>query len=410
MGGFLSPLPQSKRIERYVVALVLAVVAIASRWMLDPVLGHVAFYITLYAAVAASSLIAGLAPSILTAVVGLTGVLYWFVDPRTHRSLLHPQELQSIAGCVIACALLIAFGEANRRKQLTVSHAFAELQAESNERRRAEDKLRQAHAELEQRVEERTCKLSEVLGNLESEITVRQEAQERYRALTVHLMTLQDQERRRIGRDLHDNTGQTLAAMKMTLAMLQRISSELPKVSELVKDLDSLTENAIHEVRTASYLLHPPLLDEAGFVSAARWYVEGFADRSAIRVQCHFPDELHRLPKECELALFRVLQESLTNVHRYAGATNVTVKLAVETDELRFEVNDDGCGIPPERLRQLQDSNGNFGVGIAGMRERMRELGGRLEIRSDGKGTILSVSLPITNKPSLEANSGVSAA
>jgi signal transduction histidine kinase len=127
-------------------------------------------------------------------------------------------------------------------------------------------------------------------------------------------------------------------------------------------------------------------------------------------VQCHFSDELHRLPKECELALFRVLQESLTNVHRYAGATNVTVKLAVETDELRFEVNDDGCGIPPERLRQLQDSSGNFGVGIAGMRERMRELGGRLEIRSDGKGTILSVSLPITNKPSLEANSGVSAA
>ncbi len=225
------------------------------------------------------------------------------------------------------------------------------------------------------------------------------------RSLSLHLMTLQDEERRRIARELHDTTGQTLAAMKMSIALIRATDGNRPELERLIDDLNALTDEALQEVRTTSYLLHPPLLDEAGIASAARWFVEGFARRSGIRVDCDIPDKMERPPRDCELVLFRVLQESLTNVHRHSGASAARVRLARDTDGFALEVGDNGKGISEERLHRFNAAVGNAGVGISGMRERVRELGGRLEIRSAkgttisgtaiNNGTTISVALPV---------------
>jgi two-component system, NarL family, sensor kinase len=160
--------------------------------------------------------------------------------------------------------------------------------------------------------------------------------------------------------------------------------------------LNSLTDEALQEIRTTSYLLHPPLLDEAGFASAARWFVDGFAKRSGIQVTCTIPPEVDRPPAPCELVLFRVLQESLTNVHRHSGASVAGVVLVHDGTHLTLEVSDDGAGIPRERLARLREVSDQSGVGLAGMRERVRELGGEFEIRSDSRGTTVSVRVPLT--------------
>lgn len=373
-------------------------------------LGHVGLYITVYMAVAFCAVLCGLGPSILTAMIGLGGILYWFVDLRSPLSVLHQSEIQSITGFVLACAVLIALGEANRGKQLKLNQTVAALTMEANERKSVEEKLRQAHDLLEQRIRERTAELTQALVRLESEVKVRIQAEDQLRALTVRLMTLQDQERRRIARELHDTTGQTLAAIKMTMAALTQSASQMPQAAELLEELNKLTDQAVQDVRTTSYLLHPPLLDEAGFASAALWFVEGFAQRSGIRVRCDLPEKAARLPKDCELALFRILQESLTNVHRYSGASNVTIALNLDNSQLRFEVADDGRGIHPDRLQRLQHSDGGAGVGIAGMKERVRELGGKLSIRSGQDGTTVCVSLPMSRESESGRNEGVPAA
>jgi two-component system NarL family sensor kinase len=209
-------------------------------------------------------------------------------------------------------------------------------------------------------------------------------------------MALQDHERRRIARDLHDTTGQTLSAMKMNIAMLQEMCKGRAESLELLRDLNSLTDAALQEIRTTSYLLHPPLLDEAGFASAARWFLDGFARRSGIQVSCTIPDEMDRPPAHCELVLFRVLQESLTNVHRHSGASVAGVVLVRDTAHLTLEVSDNGSGIPQERLVRIRETADRSGVGVAGMRERVREMGGEFEIRSDSGGTTVSVRVPLS--------------
>lgn len=174
--------------------------------------------------------------------------------------------------------------------------------------------------------------------------------------------------------------------MKMSIALMRRSDAGSLAFSRLVDDLEALADEALQEVRTTSYLLHPPLLDEAGIASAARWLVEGFARRSGIQVDCDIPENMERPPRDCELVLFRVLQESLTDVHRHSGASAVSVRLSRDTDRLQLEVGDNGKGIPEERLRRFNTSVGT-GVGITGMRERVREVGGRLEIHSVKTGT-----------------------
>ena len=380
--------------DRYAIAIVAAALAIVLRWLLDPLLGHVAFYVTLYVTVTFCAVVSGVMPAIVSGVLGFLGIIYWFVEPRQSLSLMRQPEIHAMTACLLVCAGLIALGEANRRKQLRLNETLVAVRTEADERQRAEEQLQLAHDELERRVQERTAALSLALSRLQSEVQVREEKEDQLRHLSLHLMTLQDEERRRIARELHDTAGQTLAAMKMSIALIRQVDGGKPELERLVDDLNALADEALQEVRTTSYLLHPPLLDEAGIASAARWFVEGFARRSGIQVDCDIPEKMERPPRDCELVLFRVLQESLTNVHRHSGASAARVCLKRDTGQFELEVGDNGKGIPEERLRRFNSSIGNSGVGISGMRERVRELGGRLEIRSVKNGTTISVALP----------------
>jgi signal transduction histidine kinase len=365
LATMFSPIPRQNTWKRYFVGFASAVLAISLRGVLEPALGHAGFYITVYVAVIFSALVAGVGPSIVTAVIGTIGVVYWFVDLRKTFLITDRRDIHGLIACLVVCPVLIALGETNRRKQLAIN---------------------EAHDELDQRVRERTEELSQALRQRES-------AEEQLRRLTVHLMTVQDEERRKIARDLHDTAGQTLAAVKMNLAALQRSGPQRADTERLLEDIGALIDEALREIRTTSYLLHPPLLDERGFVSATRWFVDGFTKRSGIQVHCEIPDSMERLPENVELALFRLLQETMTNIHRHSGATAATVSLRSEADSLAFQVSDNGHGIPEQNLRRFRESNGTVGVGLAGMRERVRELGGEMTIRSENSGTTIDFLL-----------------
>jgi two-component system, NarL family, sensor kinase len=213
--------------------------------------------------------------------------------------------------------------------------------------------------------------------------------------LTQRLLKVQDEERRKIARDLHDSTGQTLAALKMSILFLQQSCTEdAPKLA-LISQVEALADQALEEIRTTSYLLHPPLLDEVGFACAAEWYIEGFSKRSGINVKANIASSRERLPRSMEIALFRVLQESLTNVHRHSGATEASINFSRQGEAVILEVRDFGKGIPEERLRLLRAVNADTGVGLAGMRERLHELNGELEIESDARGTSMRATVPL---------------
>lgn len=392
-----TPLPRQYVLRRYSIAICAAALAILLRWLLDPVLGHVAFYVTLYITVAFCAIVCGYAPAILCGVLGFLGIFYWFVDPRHSLQLIRqPPEIHSLVGAFFVCVVLTFLGATYRGKQLLLNDTIEALTAEGRERRRAQDELRAAHDQLEERVKDRTRELSTALARVESEIAVREQTEDQLRQLSLRLMTLQDQERRRIARELHDTAGQTLAAMKMSIALIRQADTANPRLQPLIDDLNALVDEALQEVRTTSYLLHPPLLDEAGIASAARWFVEGFATRSGIPVQCDIPQKLERPGRDCELVLFRILQESLTNVHRHSEATAAKVRLARHNGMVQLEVADNGKGISEEHLRRLNTSANKAGVGITGMRERVRELGGTFEIRSLSPGTSVFAVLPLS--------------
>jgi len=235
-------------------------------------------------------------------------------------------------------------------------------------------------------------KLSRSYSKLESELLERTADLER---LSQRLLKVQDEERRKIARDLHDSTGQTLSALKMSVWVLQEECGESPAaVKVLISEALKLADQAIGEVRTMSYLLHPPLLDEVGFACAADWYIEGFAKRSGIQIKAEIAKPSVRLPKSVEIALFRVLQESLSNVHRHSGAAMAHIHFQEIQDAVILEIRDFGKGIPEERLRLLNESGAVMGVGLAGMRERLIELDGKLEMESDGNGTSLRATVP----------------
>ena len=214
------------------------------------------------------------------------------------------------------------------------------------------------------------------------------------RALTGRLMRAQDDERRRIAQMLHETTAQNLAGLKMLLARLNRTSARLSEDerSALGESL-SLAEQSMTEVRTLSYLLHPPFLDEAGLISALRWYVEGFSKRSGITVSLDLPEEFPRLTRDVETTLFRVVQEALMNIHRHAGSRDAAIRLQRDGSTVMLEVEDHGRGLSVESLAQLPAGNGALGVGVAGMRERLQQLGGVLEIESGAHGTLLRARL-----------------
>jgi signal transduction histidine kinase len=167
----------------------------------------------------------------------------------------------------------------------------------------------------------------------------------------------------------------------------------LSTVAVALTDSENLVRDMSKEVRTISHLLHPPLLDEAGLASALRWCVDGFAQRSRIKVDLDMPDDFGRLPSEMETAIFRVVQECLTNIHRHSGSPVAKIVLRQRHDEILIEISDQGKGIPAEKLEEMA-SSGTPGVGVRGMRERLRQLGGTLEIQSNSGGTTVTVRLP----------------
>lgn len=220
--------------------------------------------------------------------------------------------------------------------------------------------------------------------------------------LSLRLLKVQDEERRKLSRDLHDSTGQTLAALKIAVSFLQLSIKDDPSKMALVTDVADLADQAIEELRTMAYLLHPPLLDEVGFACAAEWYIEGFAKRSGVNVNMEIATHHERMPRSTETALFRVLQESLTNVHRHSKAAHVTVCFRHQFEKVILEIRDDGCGIEGERLVRLRETSAETGVGLAGMRERMNELNGTLEMESEGRGTTIRAVVPLrAGTPSL---------
>jgi signal transduction histidine kinase len=225
---------------------------------------------------------------------------------------------------------------------------------------------------------------------LNAELRAREQAEASLRTLSVRLLELQDQERRKFSRELHDSLGQYLVGAKMNLAMLGKSVPD----NQLIAECTKLLDQAMTETRTISHLLHPPLLDETGFASAARWYVEGFAKRSGIQTGLDMPEDLGRLPSSLELALFRVLQESLTNVHRHSKSRKADVSLRLYEDKVVLRVRDYGKGIPADVLGRFRRRSAHGGVGLAGMRERIHELGGQLEMDSDSHGTQVVATMP----------------
>ncbi len=229
-------------------------------------------------------------------------------------------------------------------------------------------------------------------SQLESEIS---ERKAELKNLSQRLLKVQDEERRKLARDLHDSPGQTLAALKISVSFIAEHHKQDPSTMVLVSEVSALADQAIAEIRTMAYLLHPPLLDEVGFACAAEWYLEGFAKRSGVHVNLDIASAAERLPKEMEIALFRVLQESLTNVHRHSGASEASVCFQPQSDYVVREIRDYGRGIPPEHLARLREAHAETGVGLAGMRERLDELNGTLEIESDSSGTTLRARAPL---------------
>jgi len=219
------------------------------------------------------------------------------------------------------------------------------------------------------------------------------------RRLSSRLMTLQDEERRRIAREIHDGLGQELAAAKMILdGILAKDAS--PTMRQAAVDASELVDRAIKQVRTISHLLHPPLLDEVGLVSALRWYLEGLSERSGIEVQLDVdPPDLGRLRPELETAIFRIIQEALTNMFRHSGARNGFVSVNESDGRVVVTIRDDGKGIEEQVIQLKPDS---VGVGIGGMRQRVAELGGRLRLANVNPGTLVEVVIPSRREPMME--------
>ena len=262
---------------------------------------------------------------------------------------------------------------------VTAIHDSGDHKGSAQERSEIRYPLLESRQELEKIVQERTMELNAATDSL--------------RELSGRLLRMQDDERRRIARELHDSVGQLLAAVSINLASVESEVEKLsPAAARAVSENLALVAEINKEIRTISHLLHPPLLDEAGLVSALSWYVRGFSERSRIRVTMEISPDFPRPTKEMEIAIFRIVQESLTNIHRHSGSAEASVRVVQNNGRVLVEIKDSGKGIPQKSSPNLP---GRAGVGIRGMRERIRQLGGVLDIRSDDRGTTVEAILPM---------------
>jgi signal transduction histidine kinase len=358
-----------KGVIRYTVALLLMAVAVLVRWFLNPLLGETVPYVTLFPAVAFCAWYCGIGPSIVSTVLALAATTYWFIPPIRSFHVLNKVEIFGIIAFSLSSGLIIFIAEAWRREM---------------------DALQVAQGELEQRVRERTSELDNANHSL--------------RELTARLLQLQDEERRRFARELHDSVGQTLAALAMNIATAQSDIEKLSDTMRTLSDSTAMVQDMSKEIRTISHLLHPPLLDEAGLSSALRWFIQGFVERSGIEVDLDLADDFGRLPREMETTIFRIVQECLTNIHRHSGSPIAKIRLVRAEKSVRVQIEDHGKGIPQDKRAEMI-SSGTVGVGIRGMRERIRQLGGSLEIESvdHDRGTMIVVRLPIQQASSIAA-------
>ena len=271
--------------------------------------------------------------------------------------------------------------------QLAVTGDITERVRVQERLRKSEEELRTLARELEKQVHIRTHELEQ--RNAE---VVQQS--EQLRELSNRLLQTQDDERRHIARELHDSAGQIIAALSMNLAtMAQNITNNQP-LAKALEDSQDLVRQLNQEIRTTSYLLHPPLLDESGLPGAIHWYIEGLMERSGLSIDLKIAEDFGRLSSEMELALFRIVQECLTNIHRHSGSEAAVVRLSRTAGTVKLEVDDKGKGIAPEKLRGIRAQRS--GVGMTGMRERVRHFNGAMDIQSNSAGTKISVTLPLT--------------
>jgi signal transduction histidine kinase len=354
-------------LRQYLAAVLSAGAALALRALLSQFVSDSHPYTTLFVATAFSVWYAGLWPSLLTAAVGWLGAKFFFIAPLYSLRVTTRDERNSTIAYFLISFAVILFGDLSRR---TIA-----------KQRGVQARLLTIQEELEERIRQRTALL---------EVT-----NESLRDLSAQLLRVRDEEQRKLARHLHDSTGQTLAALIMNLARLERETFKLSaSVAKTAAESAALAREVSDSVRTVSYLLHPPLLDEAGLKSALEWYAEGFEQRSGIKVYLEMPSDFERQPPDLETALFRIVQECLTNIHRHSESSIADIRIYQFADGLTLEVKDTGRGIPSETLSKIS-TVGLPGVGLRGMRERITALGGAFEILSEGRGTTVKVAIPL---------------
>jgi PAS domain S-box-containing protein len=290
--------------------------------------------------------------------------------------------------------------------EIELSLAIARQLSFAIDRKRADAALRQS--------EEKFRKLSESLDvevrlrtvELEAHSSGMVKQSEQLRDLSQRLLRAQDEERRHIARELHDSAGQTLTVLEMNLArFLEEAQQSTPHLAKEAEETHQLVRQLTREIRTTSYLLHPPLLDESGLASALGWYIEGLRERGGLDIVLAIPEEFGRLPREIELVVFRLVQESLTNIHRHSGSKSASIQIARDGEAVSIEVEDQGKGMSREKLAEIQSRGA--GVGIRGMHERVRQFRGNMQIESSGSGTRILVSIPIPGDAQSEEQSAI---
>jgi PAS domain S-box-containing protein len=232
--------------------------------------------------------------------------------------------------------------------------------------------------------------------HLDTDLTKLRRAEQQLRVVSGHLLNLRDEERRKLGRDLHDSAGQLLSMAKLNLSLSEEhLGTVPPRAAAYLEECSKLIDQALSEVRTISYLLHPPLLEELGLAGVLPWYVAGFSERSRVQVTLDVPKEMGRLPRELELGLFRILQECLTNIHKHSNSSTANISLSLGNKQVRLRVEDQGKGMAIT-TKESGNEGRTSGVGLSGIRERVTNLGGHMQIRSGDWGTAVEVVFPAT--------------